>query len=951
MEYILKDLEGNRALRVMLDNAPSEDEALRLLGEALPDDPRWEKEFLLKQGSNQVRHFSKIAPTQEESEQLLGVITPEQGGTFRPGFFDPIKDVYGKAVGSLQRNVAEPLKEGLFDAFVAPARVSNIAIGGIEKITGLDLPKFQPELARDYLASKGVLPPEDEVAQGFIPRSLRILSGAVLPGGALMTRAARIQQLERTGAVPLASTGQRGVVDTLAMAASKNPGLNLAIDTGASFAAGFGGEVAEALGAGQQGQLVAELLFGILTPLAVLSRTSIATAGGVGFKSLGKRTAAKALQKTVRESVVPADQIPREALIKRAADRVKSKLGFNVTDEFAAQRLANQKLGDVALGEVASKIDVGSKLPPAIQTGNERLIAIQNYMLKGADDLESRYRKLVNAALVEMETDLTIGAGGRTREILQQRSDHIGQIMDDAISLSATRMKAKFDELGSNLTPRKVTQIARDELDTVYSALKKTEKKAWRAVDQDAAGSFGRSRVALAKITKEESPILVEKLSKRILVRIKKMKEPKFKDIHALRGSVDDEISSLMRGDKPGRNVVRVYQKLRDSLTDDMADAAPEATNAISISRELNIRFRDGPIGRLYTRNIAGGDTLQTILNSRTPITNYKAFIAANPDAKPRIEEFLRAQYDRQVLKGGEFNKQRHSAFVRKLEDNGLSDEFPELMSNVDDASYLSGRMAQLRGRKQTASESRNSAVNTYLDADVGHEMAAILTSKNPAIKARNIYNKVRRDKEAVEGLHAAFNQEMFNAARQVLPNGEWTLNGMRMTRLIKENIATAKALGMDDAARTRLRMTAKIISQATNPESVAENVVESTALLTKFGVTLLGAKFGAAVAQGGAGSSIKMAAEGASMFNRLVTKFTKGTAVSVLQDAQLDSVLYREMLMADVTKAKALTRAVKLSEDWIAGAVTQAIDENAITRNEEDILQIPIIDGRPIID
>jgi len=859
------------------------------------------------------------------SDAVEDAPAPEES-TFRPGLFDPVKQVGGQFLDAAVENIAEPINEGLYDALAAPARLTNLAITGAEKLTGLDLPKFDTQAPRDVLVEKGALPPEDEVATGFVPRSLRILSGSVVPGGALMTRAARLKQLEQSGALALTSSGQRGVVDSLARASAANPGLNLAVDTGASFAAGFGGESAEAVGFSQSGQLIAEMLFGIGAPLAILSRAGIASSGTGRLRGRSKRAATKSMRETIADEAIPENQLPNESLIQRGINKVGAKLG--VEDKFASQRAANEELVNDRAIELASKIDPESSMPPAIQTGDDRLIAIQNFMLKGNDGLEARYKSLVDDAMVEMETNLTVGANNKPREILQQRADRIGEIFDDAITVASSRMKAKFDELGTDITPRRASEIAREEADKVEVALRGKETEAWDSVNQDGSGAFAVTQKALDDIVATRSEISVELLDAKILKRIRNMKNPKFKDIHALRKVVDGKINSALKGDDPNREVADLYGQLRKSLTKDMALAAPEATNAIAISRELGKRFRDGPVGRLYTRGIVGGDTMQSILDSRTPVTNYKAFLSADPAAKPRIEEFLRSQYDQQVLNGGKFNRKRHNAFVGKLERNGLSEEFPELMRNVEDASYLTNRVRTLQGRKQARDESRRSAVNTYLDADVGHEMAAVITSKNPTKMARNLFNKVRADSEAVEGLHASFNQEMFSSARKLMPNGDWTVDGKKLVRLIDENADIARALGMDNAAITRMRAEAKMMAMATNPQAASQNIVGGNALLTKFGVTLLGAKFGAKVAQGGIGSGIKMAQEGASLFNRLATRFTKGTVVGLLQEAQLNPTLYREILLADVTDAKQLRRAIKLSEEWLAGATTQAIDD-----------------------
>lgn len=836
----------------------------------------------------------------------------------------PLKEL---GATDISGSVTKPFNKGLLDTLLAPADIVNTVLdvakvpGAVPALSTIGLggptaaiaaiPKnvrFATDKTRELSARAGFTDKPGEESTGFIPRAMEILGASSLFSAAIFKHGQQVLQA-------LKAPTQRTVVQNLAAETAKRPVASSSLDIGASFGASGGGEVAEKFTENPALISSSELAGGFMFPLTAV------------FTRIG-------LQNYIKPII--------------------DNIDFSQAGKFSRASVALKKASGQP-GADAAKIDIDSSLPPAMQIQNPRLLSVQQFILKGDPEMEAKFSKELQEAIKLMRRQVAEFEGAdpnAPRDAVQAAiddPDYITNLVRLSAAMKAEEAQVAINALGPEATPRQVSRVGAEKLNSAYDDGRAVESQLWQSIDGDLGAAYTGGRTSLEGIIEDEAvgklrhipdwllkTLGAQRLSSgKIVFRSQNFGDAgtTYKDVHASRTRLQHEIRTERRLAAPDEDKIRLLSKIAGSadenlnttgLLADMAAVDPQATkSALSYSRNFNQMFTQGSVGRLLGfRGPEPEDMLGRVLSGRTTATQTKEFLNAAPNARGDVEDFIKAQYASQVVGDGVFNPKAHARFIQKYEGNGLFDELPDLKRVLNDI----GEVATEAGAVQEFSQAfiqqqRRSLASLYLDADVGAEMNVLLGSKSPVKDANELVRLMGGDQKALQGLKSNFVEAMMQNAIRINADGDRIFNAKAFNNIVKDNIETARALGMDSADVTRMRLISNRLVQAQTKPVTGKDVTEGPAMIVDFVATLLGAKAGQAVAGGGLGSSLKTASAGANMARKLVNKLQKNSAMAILIDAQTNPEIYKALLTHVDAPQQEVAKATQLIESWLLGA------------------------------
>jgi hypothetical protein len=148
---------------------------------------------------------------------------------------------------------------------------------------------------------------------------------------------------------------------------------------------------------------------------------------------------------------------------------------------------------------------------------------------------------------------------------------------------------------------------------------------------------------------------------------------------------------------------------------------------------------------------------------------------------------------------------------------------------------------------------------------------------------------------------------------------GNQYISGADLKVFLKENKATAKALGFAEIELNRLNRIANelIVMERKSPEAVARLFEDGPATFLQLGATLVGAKAGQRVSGGGIGSSLVLAQFMAKRARDNLAKLTSDKAVELMNQAVTDKNLYAALLTKPTDSPKQVKQAVQALNAW----------------------------------
>jgi hypothetical protein len=603
--------------------------------------------------------------------------------------------------------------------------------------------------------------------------------------------------------------------------------------------------------------------------------------------------------------------------------------------------------------EAAARIGSSPELTPARQTGEPRLVALENFVRSGDPKLDRQLSEQLQAAKQQILNQADFGGDSR-RAI---------EMLEVAARQAGEQAQAAVAALGPNASPREISRVARRSVDQALGAARADERRLWRAVDTSAQAELSTSRETLSNILTQRSKFddpadvpgwlikaladeglpddMMGQLSKSgfldsngnvppaILEALGGGPAITLKDAQALRSRVLAEIRAERAQPAPNRRKIGILSSVEESLLDDMGRVnAQGVTQAREFSKALNDKFTRGPVGKLLGHERAGGgaiseeDTLDAIVFGSRPATAVQQFIETSSEAPAQVLNFIKARYIESVAPRGDFDPGAHERFIANLRKKGLLETFPELEAQLSTAQSASNRAralqvdeSQINTVRQRTGQSRAALFLQSENPDEAFDL--VLRSKNPAAATRSMVSRVGGDELALQGLKTSFAGSLIRSATQ--PDG--TVSGQKLGNLIDQYGTTMQSLRMTKGEVQRLRTVANKFRQA-NAEGTGVNALlnDEAAALLDFLVRVQGARAGAQLSQGTIGGSIQTASEGAKRFHRMLTRLTKGKAGELVEASISDPILMQALLTRGTAPPPKIDRAMRIVDTWLIG-------------------------------
>ena len=792
----------------------------------------------------------------------------------------------------ISQKIAQGINVGLAKGFGAPVDLANFALGFFG--LGSGQPVGGSRSLQAGLSTAGIAPPPGEEREqlGAVGRVAEEVGATVAPVGALGAAA----RAGRTGGTIL-----KPVMDFF----KQRPGTFVATEAGAATTAGIGAAFANEIFPGNElADITGQLVGGIASPQTLITER--------------------------------APQFIQN--VRRATKVLTTKEGaFDVASEIAKRSVKDR---EKVIAQLSGEPDILPGLTPAKETGDPFMLSLERSAMKKSEELKDGIAESianVNRSVVsEMDRLRGTGSVEAAKIPVQDKVDYLKDLLTVRSQQAVNAASDKLSRLRPNTPREKANTIVRKELDDAYEAARLQEKELWDNVPSEIPASVENTRTRFAEILRKrdrkvDNPEDIPDFLRKIFSGKGAVKgEQRLGRVHRIRSRVLEAERLERAKDAPNRNKMRILGELADSLLDDMAVAASDEINlARSYSRDFNQRFRQGTVGDILgfaktgEPELPAALTLERTVGRTGPaggvgvedITRATGVQATPQDTgfqvtQDAIRDFVADRFIRK-FPDGEVNPRTGKAFLQEnaqvlARNPDLKTEIEQAISSQESAQRY---VASQQKTERLLSDKRKTAASIFLDAPVGQEVKAILSSKNPQAAMKSLVKRSVKDKsgEAIAGLRAATIDEVSNflfsgrrdIGQELLPSGE------RFNRFINSNkaalsevLSKTQMADLDRVRRTVLAMERKAGAGFPGQRIIDESPDQFTDLvLSVVGANLGGAS--AAARASGAGLVIAGRTAGAArdIGRKWISRIPAGKGTEVLNEAVLNRDLMRELL------------------------------------------------------
>ena len=627
----------------------------------------------------------------------------------------------------------------------------------------------------------------------------------------------------------------------------------------------------------------------------------------------------------------------------------------------------------------AERIQAGSVLTPAQQTGERKLLEIERKIAESSAELGDQFARRSGASNAALQQQMTEpGTPIQTREFLEKRKERLTNLVETRTAQALDKAEKTLSTVSPNMRQSDASVVVRNELEKALTDSKATENELWNAVPEMKLSTSGiKSAYAnlvksIPKAQRDDIPSVAQKMlgggGDKSLMPMQVVDEPagrlrpieSAKELQGLRSKLLEE-SRLARA-AGNYNKARLADDLSDAVLDDLGAQAGNTRgphgqalrDALDFSRSVKEKFNQGPIGSVLQAQRTGADKVAPELTIQQIIGSGKVKgdvgldaimkAAGTPEAKEATKQYMLGRLNDAAVKNGKLNTGQAEKFVRDNID--ILDKFPEMRRDIIGAIKSEKTAQRLLGRQQKLSSSLNdvekSATARYLKAPIDQEVQSIFKAKDPAFAARGVKRLVSKDRDAMAGLRAATMEDLINrSASGVDDFGNDLLSGNRLAKELadtRKRSAFNEILGADKV--TQLERIAKDLQKLEKSRSAkeAQQIIDDTPnLILRNTVGTLGARFGAKLGAGTSGASLKTA----SMMSREADKFLrsmtadKAEALLIRAFTEEDGELLKALLTNTTTKP-GKDRADKTFTRWLTTAGVRLMDEETPEQPKE---------------
>lgn len=842
----------------------------------------------------------------------------------------------------LVRNISQPFNQGL-----------------------LNLPALLPggdSLTAD-MQRLGMVAPEGERAEGFIPRSMEIMGGSVLPGGAVAGAGRQIIGKSLPAVLPqavkhapVATTMPQSVLPNIAAQTASRPGATAGAEVLAAFGGGAGGEIAEEIGVNPTvGELTGGGLAAVAPAVARPTMQLLQKIGGI-FADTAQKTPIMG------------------PVVRMGRDVIEGAKGATNPYHRAAKEAQSRVVDPV---DAASKIDVQSPMPPARQIGESRMLGLEEN-LRGKSspqqaEMVERHIEQAKATAKREAIDLD-GDTALPRQVIEEKGAATVARQTEKANTAIKEADDAIKAIDPEAEPWDISATAYKKVEEAQKAARAAERADWEDVGFESPGDYDSTVDAVNNImgatgraTRGEAvPAAVKeelrkagfhtengRWVKKPLEEGEQAAETTLRDIHAMRQVVQGLKGAAVL-DPEKRAMVKWLNDLESALLNDMEAVSTANPDALKIARattkDFYDKFRRGKMGEILGYSERGRkavmdvDALNKVMSGATPARDLEQMLAAAPGSKPDAVAFLRKQFlMAAVNRKGVFNKNAAEAYIAKLKKQRMFEVLPGLEDDLVRAASTSERSALLqeraaivkkRGGARIERDSNESVASTYTKKPIGEEATILLDKKtaNPVKLARKLHATMGGNEQAEEGLRQAFREALWRGGKGGTDLEGYDIASARnFSRLVREHIGTMKALKFSDENIQNIKRLATLMRQseiAPKKGDVTDRTMTDIPGIVLNRISqLLGARTGSWINKAlggsgaGAGVSLQAAQMGSGTARQISSALRVDPAEQLLLAAMDDSALMKALLLRNNATEAAKKQAASRLNAWAVGA------------------------------
>lgn len=639
----------------------------------------------------------------------------------------------------------------------------------------------------------------------------------------------------------------------------------------------------------------------------------------------------------------------------RTARKVAQKASLPFSEagaRYRAGEFVKKQVADPEITARTAREESISGLPPAVMTGEERLMVLYN-KIKALDPVqnESSIKQLSRSAFKLEQEMKAMGyeAPEVMRDILETRIASIERAMDSRILKRVEAAQKRLEKIPVARRQSAESLIVRDELTKVMEEERKLVQDAWSKVPKKTVVRVENTKSAVADILEElpsAQSVDVPLVLRKHMVLKDEVASLTVNEMQGLRSRLL-EISRQARSQSKW-NKARICNDVSDAILQDMTVSAPNVVTpegkalsiALASTKKFKERFERGVVGKIlgYEKTSAPSISPELTLDIATRGKGIVDIdkVAITPAAKAATERYLSRSFTDYALDPkGSISPSKAEKWIRNNDE--ILDSFPNLRGQLGDASKAQELATQTKtimdARKARLRNPKVSVAARYLNANIGDEIKGILKSPDPVRNSKVLVRMAQKDTtgEALGGLRSGFVEHVFERASLGGYNslGEKTLSGNAILGFINENRNVMRQVfSQEQISRltkvgkelSKLEMLEKAKGVPIELNDAASNLLK---FASRFGGAAVGRKWGQAV---GAGGTVQIPGFFAEQWHKVASYLTKNRFERLVNDAVMspDGKLLEALLMpidkplGGGAKAREVTKRVNA---WLAAS------------------------------
>ena len=708
----------------------------------------------------------------------------------------------------------------------------DVVTAGLNRIPGVDIqePVLGSESITRGMQAVGIhtagVEEQPKTTAEFISQTLGEAGGTILP----FTKVAQIA----AGGSGVSSRVARQVIQSTV----DKPAMALAAETGGAVGAGAGRKGAE----------------DIESPVG---KTMLEMAGGMTGSIAPTLAINSALAVTVRGGGMLLEKISLPFTEQGARFRAGKVLQDQVadTDVAIAKAGGSEQMSDV-------------KLPPAVATGEKRLISL----LKSFRDLDPVVDKdqidKLGASISKLEAEmkkLGYGSPDVMRAVTQKRIDAIEANLTNKIADAVERADAKVSKLKPASRKSQEAIIVRNELKTVADKEFKAAEEAWNNIDMSEPVSFSGTRdkffelkAGLSKAELEDIP--AQARNSFMFKRKVKSTDTTVREMNGLRKKMS-EVGRKARADGDF-NKARLAGEIEDSIIDELEvqGSAESLKVAIASTYEFKERFHRGVTGKILGFAREGGEAIDPSLTLDISIgrAGLKGAVdidkvIVTPEARLAAQRYITRNYVDRVTSNGTkpFDPKKSAQWIR--DNDEILDQFPQLRAEFSDAqaaTQIADDVVAINSRRlKNLKDPKISTASAFLASDIEEEIPTLLRGANQTKRVSQIMAQARKDKtgEATAGLRGGFTDNILRASESGYNDaGQTMYSGNKMNKFINHHTETLNKVYNPEQMR-RLKLVASELTKIEKAQNAKSQPLQIEELDRVSGLMVMGSRVGGA--------------------------------------------------------------------------------------------------------